>query len=231
MVTRHMTGCTKCGTVLFNTTRCEECGDRYCFEHASPREHDCNGLEVGTTSEQSISICRYCEREPEYICNECGGAYCSEHIELEAHDCDSSEEEKIPDHARRIESDTKNYSQSKAATSSTESLTHSSSNEDNESILVGAVWMIVISFVLFWLPLLGPLIAGYVGGKKAGGAANGIVAALLPAIIVAVFISLGTGIIAGLPIVGALLGAGFIILIGIYEIPLIGGAVVGGALA
>lgn len=91
--------------------------------------------------------------------------------------------------------------------------------------------MIIVSVVLFWLPALGPLIAGYVGGKKAGGVVKGITAALLPAILIAVIIFAGTSFLANLPVIGAILGLSTILIVAIYELPLIGGAVVGGALA
>jgi hypothetical protein len=31
------------------------------------------------------------------------------------------------------------------------------------SVIAGALWMLVISVLLFWLPFIGPLIAGIVG--------------------------------------------------------------------
>lgn len=55
--------------------------------------------------------------------------------------------------------------------------------EKKGSIISGAFWMIFISILLFWLPILGPAIAGYVGGKKAGGILNAIIAALVPFIL------------------------------------------------
>ncbi len=53
---------------------------------------------------------------------------------------------------------------------------------DRGSIIAGAMWMLVISLLLFWLPLIGPLIGGIVGGKRAGGIGAAIIAAFLPAI-------------------------------------------------
>ena len=40
--------------------------------------------------------------------------------------------------------------------------------------------MLVLSVLLFWMPILGPLIAGFVGGRKSGSVGNAILAALLP---------------------------------------------------
>lgn len=36
------------------------------------------------------------------------------------------------------------------------------------SVMSAMGWMIGLSAVLFWLPVIGSLIAGYVGGRKAG---------------------------------------------------------------
>ena len=52
------------------------------------------------------------------------------------------------------------------------------------SIAKGMVWMLVLSILLFWLPLAGPLIAGFVGGRKSGGVGNAILAALLPGLLI-----------------------------------------------
>ena len=47
------------------------------------------------------------------------------------------------------------------------------------SIIAGALWMLVISLLLFWLPFFGPLLGGIVGGKRAGGVGRGILVVLL----------------------------------------------------
>ncbi len=44
---------------------------------------------------------------------------------------------------------------------------------DRGSVVAGAVWMFVISLLLFWLPAIGLLVAGIVGGKRAGGVGPG----------------------------------------------------------
>ena len=98
-------------------------------------------------------------------------------------------------------------------------------------IVAGAVWMLVISVLLFWLPVAGPLIAGFVGGKKAGGVGAAIAAALLPAIVAAVFLFLSGTLLTGVPLVRVLAGAGGFVLVAAHVGPLIVGAIVGGALA
>lgn len=97
------------------------------------------------------------------------------------------------------------------------------------SILSAALWMIGLSIVLFWLPVLGPLIAGVVGGRVAGSVGRGITAALLPAAIIAVVAFIVAAIFA-LPIVGAVAGFGIIVVAVIHSVPLLIGAVIGGIL-
>ena len=95
----------------------------------------------------------------------------------------------------------------------------------------GAIWMFIISLLLFWLPFFGPLIAGFVGGKKAGGVGSAINAVFLPAIVLGVLLFvLGTA--SGLPIVGAVTGASAFLVVAIAAVgPLLVGAIIGGALA
>lgn len=97
------------------------------------------------------------------------------------------------------------------------------------SILGASLWMIGLSIVLFWLPVLGPLIAGVVGGRMAGSPGRGITAALLPALVVAVLALIVSAIFA-LPVVGAVAGFGIVVVAIIHSIPLLIGAVIGGIL-
>jgi hypothetical protein len=99
---------------------------------------------------------------------------------------------------------------------------------------VAMLWMILISVLLFWLPMIGPFIAGIVGGKKAGSVMRALGACFLPAFIAALFVfvmlSLGGVPFAGL-IVGSLFGGGMVVFILVHGFALVCGAVVGGALA
>jgi hypothetical protein len=71
----------------------------------------------------------------------------------------------------------------------------------------GMVWMLVLSVLLFWLPVVGPLIAGFVGGRKSGSVGNAILAAILPGLLIGaltfIFASLLTG-----PFFGFMAGLG-----------------------
>jgi hypothetical protein len=96
------------------------------------------------------------------------------------------------------------------------------------SIVGAAVWMLVISLLLFWLPFVGPLLGGIVGGKKAGGVARGILAALVPAFVLgALLLVLGT-LLTGMPLIGAIAGAGGFALVAAQVGPLLLGAILGG---
>jgi len=98
-------------------------------------------------------------------------------------------------------------------------------------IVAGAVWMFVISVLLFWLPVVGPFVAGLVGGKKAGGVGAAIVAAFLPAIVSAVLLFVGATLLTGIPLVGVLAGMGAFVLVAAQVGLLLVGAIVGGLMA
>lgn len=103
-------------------------------------------------------------------------------------------------------------------------------NAQQGSILSGTLWMIGLSIVLFWLPVVGPLIAGFVGGRKSGGVVPALISSIIPAILAAGLLLLaGTGL--GVPIIGAIVGAGLFIVVLIEMVPLILAAIVGGVTA
>ncbi len=97
--------------------------------------------------------------------------------------------------------------------------------------MLGMFWMFIISLLLFWLPAFGSLIAGIVGGKQAGGAIAGILAALLPGIVVAIALFFAGTMLTALPVIGAVLAGGGLLLYIIYIPPLLIGALIGGLLA
>lgn len=103
--------------------------------------------------------------------------------------------------------------------------------DSNGSIIMGMVWMFIISLLLIWLPALGPLIAGIVGGKVAGSALRGILAALLPGILLAGFLFAFGSVFTGLPVIGAIIAGGGVLLYIVYVPVLLIGALIGGLLA
>lgn len=104
-------------------------------------------------------------------------------------------------------------------------------SDSQGSIILGMVWMAVISLLLFWLPLLGPLIAGIVGGKTAGSAGRGFLAALIPAAIFALLLFIFSAALTSVPLLGLVLSLGIFVVIVIQGAPLIIGALIGGLLA
>jgi hypothetical protein len=104
------------------------------------------------------------------------------------------------------------------------------SDTPNGSILSGIFWMFLISFLLFWLPVIGPFIAGLVGGKKSGSIVNALVAVFLPAIVFGALLFVFASVLTGFPLIGAMAGAGGFILAIAHIGPLLVGAVIGGAL-
>jgi hypothetical protein len=104
-------------------------------------------------------------------------------------------------------------------------------SEGRGSILGAIIWMFIISLLLFWLPVVGPLVAGIVGGKKSGGIGNALLAVFLPAIVFGILLFFVATSLTGLPIIGALAGAGGLILALAHVGPLLIGAIIGGILA
>lgn len=99
------------------------------------------------------------------------------------------------------------------------------------SLVMAIIWMAVISLLLFWLPLLGPLLAGFVGGRTAGSVGRGLLAAILPAIVLCVMLmAIGTAL-TGLPVIGAIASISLFLVIVVQALPLLLGALIGGATA
>ena len=103
--------------------------------------------------------------------------------------------------------------------------------ESKGSIMLAMFWMFIISLLLFWLPGIGSLIAGIVGGKQAGGVIAGLMAALIPGILIAVALFVGGTMLTALPLVGAFLAGGSILIYLVYVLTLLIGALIGGLLA
>lgn len=98
--------------------------------------------------------------------------------------------------------------------------------EPRASFIKATLWMVGLSILLFWLPILGPVVAGLVGGWFAGTIGRAVLASLMPAVLLALLI-VGVGTLFELPVVGALAGGaiGLVILLG--DVPLVLGAIVG----
>jgi len=104
-------------------------------------------------------------------------------------------------------------------------------DDNNGSIIMGMIWMFIISLLLFWLPAIGPLIAGIVGGKVAGGVGAGMLAALLPALVLSIALFVAGAMLTGIPLIGAIAASGTLLLVVVHIVPLLIGALIGGLLA
>ncbi len=99
-------------------------------------------------------------------------------------------------------------------------------SDQHTSVVAGALWMVVISLALFFVPAINGVIAGVVGGYLVGTLGRAMAAAILPALIVALGLwALFT--VLGLPVIGFFAGAAVTILIVLSEIGLFLGAVLG----
>lgn len=99
------------------------------------------------------------------------------------------------------------------------------------SIGIAMLWYFFLSLLLFWLPVAGPFIAGVVGGRAAGGVGRAVAAVFLPSIVSAAIIFVFSTSLSGVPLLGALLAAGSLVLTLAHVGPLLLGAIIGGLLA
>jgi hypothetical protein len=97
-------------------------------------------------------------------------------------------------------------------------------------VAVGSLWMVGITLLLFFLPLVNGLLGGLVGGYKVGTPGRALAAAILPGVVVAVGLWLLLALL-DLPFLGffAGLAAGLAVLLS--EVGLLVGAIGGGWLA
>ncbi len=102
------------------------------------------------------------------------------------------------------------------------------SSRDN--LVVGSLWMVGLTLLLFWLPLVNGLVGGLVGGYRVGTVGRALSAAILPAVVVAIGLWL---LLAAFDfgVLGFLAGLGVAGLIVFSEIGIFLGAAIGGAWA
>lgn len=98
--------------------------------------------------------------------------------------------------------------------------------DHHASIVMGTVWMVVLSLALFFVPGVNGLIAGLVGGYLVGSLGRAMAAAVLPALIVAVGLWILLAAV-GMPILGFFAGAAITVLIVLAELGLFLGAALG----
>lgn len=97
------------------------------------------------------------------------------------------------------------------------------------SLAEGALWMVGISLVLFFLPLINGFVGGLVGGYRVRGVRRALTAALLPALVASLLLATFFTVF-GLPVIGLFAGAGVALLVALADIGIFLGAALGGAL-
>lgn len=98
-------------------------------------------------------------------------------------------------------------------------------------VMGGAIWMIVISVLLFWIPGVGGFIGGLVGGKVSGGVGSALLAWFLSSILVGILFGVLGTLLSGMILIGALASLGGLVLGFIDAGTRLLGAVIGGFLA
>ena len=109
-------------------------------------------------------------------------------------------------------------------------LTRLAPEQRRSSLVAGSAWMVLISLLLFFVPLLNGFVGGLIGGYKVGTVGRGLTAALLPAVVVAVGLWALLAL-AELPLLGMLAGVAIGLVVVFSELGLFLGAVVGGLIA
>ena len=105
------------------------------------------------------------------------------------------------------------------------------SSSGRSSIVGAAVWMLVISLLLFWLPFVGPLLGGSSGAGRRAASSGRILAALVPALVVGALLFVLATLLTGMPLIGAVAAAGGFVLVAAQVGPMILGAILGGLMA
>lgn len=103
-------------------------------------------------------------------------------------------------------------------------------SENQKNVVVGCLWMTVITVGLFFLPVLNGLIAGVVGGYMVGSTQRALLAAVLPAMASAfgLWVLLAT---LDFPVIGFFVGSAMGVHIVLSELGLFLGAAIGGTVA
>ncbi|WP_375769907.1 hypothetical protein NR798_03190 [Archangium gephyra] len=97
------------------------------------------------------------------------------------------------------------------------------------SIVAGTLWMVFLSLLLVFLPLVNGFVGGLVGGYKVGTVGRALTAAVLPAVLIAAGIWVLFTVL-HLPLIGLLSAAAIGVAVALSEVGLFLGAALGGLL-
>jgi hypothetical protein len=104
------------------------------------------------------------------------------------------------------------------------------SSANRGSLMRASTIMMVGSFLLSWIPVLGPLAAGVLGGREAGTPVRAVGVAVVPALLLGVFVGVMLAVF-DLPVLGAVAGVGIAVVVIVQLAPLLVGAWIGGSMA
>jgi hypothetical protein len=62
------------------------------------------------------------------------------------------------------------------------------SRSNRPSLFTAGAVMLLLSLLLFWLPILGPLVAGFIGGRMTRSPGRGLALAVLPAVAIGIVV-------------------------------------------
>jgi hypothetical protein len=100
----------------------------------------------------------------------------------------------------------------------------------DKSVVGGAIWMVVITLALFFVPLINGLIGGIVGGYRVGDWKRALGAAVIPALVAALGLWLIVAALGG-PVWGFAAGAAVGLLVLLADLGIFVGAAIGGIAA
>ena len=103
-------------------------------------------------------------------------------------------------------------------------------NRERTNVVVGSIWMLVITVALFFLPLVNGLVGGLVGGYKVGGWKRALAAAVLPAVVASVVLWVLVAAM-GAPVWGFVAGTALAVIILLADVGIFLGAIIGGKAA
>lgn len=100
-------------------------------------------------------------------------------------------------------------------------------NKERSNVVIGSLWMVIVTLALFFLPLINGLVGGAVGGYKVGNWKRALAAAVLPAVVATAAIWLIIAAL-GAPVLGLFGGLAVGVIVILADIGIFLGAALGG---